>query len=342
MSVPQSSLGTPPGIDDDQGSGGRRREQDGSVEIGVPREPGGARSPAAWPIGTWTIGGLTALGMAAVGLAAALAAAGWAGLLRQARAAATTIEAAAVTAALADGTLPSGAGLAREAIPPRADGIHLPDGTGPSADARHRLSALRLAMVGDSTSIGYGCATADEVPGVVLARGAATTLRRPVELRSIGVVGTGSADLARQVDQVLAGRFDVAVVVTGANDITSRVPPWRSAARLGEAVARLRAAGVSVVVGTCPDLGVIAPIRQPLRAVVGAWSRRLAVLQARASSGAGGRVVMIGRLVSPEFRGRPDLFYADGFHPSGPGYARAAAALLPEVMTALGSRSDAV
>jgi lysophospholipase L1-like esterase len=313
------------------------------VSIGRPVGRDG-RSSAIVPsaIGQSAIGTVAALGIGAVCVTAALAVAGWAGLLRQARTAAATIEAAAVTAALADGTLPTGAGLAKQAIPPRADGIHLPAGTAPSAELSHRGSALRLAMVGDSTSVGYGCATPDEVPGAVLARGVATALQRPVELRSIGVVGSGSVELADQVNLVVAGRFDVAVIVTGANDITGRVAPRQSAARLGAAVARLDAAGVPVVVGTCPDLGVIAPIPQPLRSVVGTWSRRLAVLQARAASRAGGRVVMIGRLVSPEFRGRPDLFYADGFHPSGPGYAKAAAALLPEVLAALRSRSAAV
>ena len=56
---------------------------------------------------------------------------------------------------------------------------------------------------------------------------------------------------------------------------------------------------------------------------------------------AGGRVVAIGRLVSPDFRGRPEMFYADGFHPSGPGYAKATAALLPEVVAGLRDSLDA-
>ena len=103
----------------------------------------------------------------------------------------------------------------------------------------------------------------------------------------------------------------------------------------------MRAAGIQVVVGTCPDFGVLAPLPQPLRSVVGTWSRQLATLQARAVTAAGGRAVAIGRLVSPEFRGRPEMFYADGFHPSGPGYAKAAAALLPEVVAGLRDSLDA-
>jgi lysophospholipase L1-like esterase len=281
------------------------------------------------------IGSIAALGLGAAGVTAAIVGAVLAGLIRQARAAELVIESAAVEATLADGSLPMGADLARMAVPPRADGVHLPDGTGPSADPGDARGARQLAMLGDSTSLGYGCARIDEVPGVMLARGLAAALDRPVALRSLGVVGSGAADLARQVDLVLTDPVDVVVIVTGANDVTGRIPPWQSAAQLRAAVGRLRAAGIPVVVGTCPDLGVITPIPQPLRSLVGTWSRRLGALQARAVGAAGGRPVMIGRLVSPEFRGRPDLFYADGFHPSGPGYAKAAAALLPATVEAL-------
>ena len=126
------------------------------------------------------IAGLALASVGAVGVAAALTGAFWAALMRQGRSAARQIEAAAIAATRADGTLPSGAELAKHAVPPRADGVYLPDGTylsdatslttrsaepGPTPSGR----VLVLAMLGDSASLGYGCATADEVPGVVLA-----------------------------------------------------------------------------------------------------------------------------------------------------------------------------
>jgi hypothetical protein len=56
---------------------------------------------------------------------------------------------------------------------------------------------------------------------------------------------------------------------------------------------------------------------------------------------AGGRAVLIGRLVSPQFLGRPDLFSPDQFHPSGLGYGRAVAALQPAVNEAVREHLEA-
>jgi hypothetical protein len=92
-----------------------------------------------------------------------------------------------------------------------------------------------------------------------------------------------------------------------------------------------------VVVGTCPDLGTIQPIAQPLRALARLLSRRLAKAQTVAVVGAGGRTVSMGDLVGPAFAAAPrEMFAVDRFHPSGTGYARVVDAVLPSVCDALG------
>lgn len=132
-------------------------------------------------------------------------------------------------------------------------------------------------------------------------------------------------------------RPDVAVVMIGANDVKERLDRTASARALGDAVADLVAAGAQVVVGTCPDLGTIRPIPQPLRTLVRRWSRQLAAAQTVAVVEAGGRSVSTGDLLGPQFLESPlELFSDDRFHPSAAGYARAAAALLPSVLDALG------
>ena len=277
--------------------------------------------------------------VAGLGVLAGVTGAAVAALLNQAKSAVRAIEQAAVDAAVLDGLVPAGddpATINVTRLPvPRADGIYLPDGS-----LVHDLDPaggepLSIAMLGDSTAVGYGVRRAAELPGVGLAVRAAAELCRPVRLRTHGSSGVGAADLDRQVGKALEFRLDLAVIVVGANDIRDKVPPRRSADHLGAAVVRLRAAGVPVVVGTCPDFGVIEPIPQPLRTVLHTWSKLLATLQERAVDAAGGVAVPVGRLISPDFAHHPELFAADHFHPSGAGYAKAVAALLPPALDGL-------
>ncbi len=133
-----------------------------------------------------------------------------------------------------------------------------------------------------------------------------------------------------------ANHPDVAVILIGANDVTHRIDRSIAVRHLEMAVRRLREVGAEVVVGTCPDLGAIEPVPQPLRLLARRWSRDLAAAQTVAVVEAGGRAVSIGDLLGPEFAAQPKiLFSEDRFHPSAAGYARVAAALLPSVSAAL-------
>ena len=92
-----------------------------------------------------------------------------------------------------------------------------------------------------------------------------------------------------------------------------------------------------VVVGTCPDLGIVTAIPQPLRTVVRQWGLRLRKAQTAAVLAAGGHPVALADLLSPEFLASPDrMFSADGFHPSAAGYELAAKQLLPVLASTLG------
>jgi hypothetical protein len=102
-------------------------------------------------------------------------------------------------------------------------------------------------------------------------------------------------------------------------------------------VSRLTEAGCEVVVGTCPDLGTIRPIAQPLRTLARRWSRQLAAAQTVAVVEAGGRTVSLGSVLGPAFASDRNMFSIDEFHPSALGYAQAAAVLLPSVADAVGA-----
>ena len=99
----------------------------------------------------------------------------------------------------------------------------------------------------------------------------------------------------------------------------------------------MRGSGAVVVVGTCPDFGVITAIPQPLRWVARSRGLRLARAQASAVRAAGGVPVPFSDLLAPHFRKAPEvLFSHDMFHPSAAGYALAASQLLPALCNALG------
>jgi lysophospholipase L1-like esterase len=158
---------------------------------------------------------------------------------------------------------------------------------------------------------------------------------RRVRLVNVAKSGARSSDLARQVERALPHRPALAVIMIGANDVTRRSPAAQSVRELGDAVRALRTAGCEVVVGTCPDLGTIKPVRPPLRWVARQLSRQLAAAQTIAVVEAGGRTVSLGSLLGPEFAARPEMFAADRYHPSAQGYATAAMALLPSLCAAV-------
>jgi len=201
---------------------------------------------------------------------------------------------------------------------------------------------IDLLLLGDSIAAGLGAERPKETLGGRLARGLAKQTGRAVRLRTAARVGSESSMLADQ----LAGlaptyRPDVAVIVVGGNDVTHRVPVADSVQHLEDAVHALRDLGAGVVVGTCPDLGALRPVPQPLRALGSRASRQLALAQEAAAVAAGAHAVSLAHVVGPFFITNPDeMFSLDRFHPSALGYQRTAKAMLPSVLAALGLRDD--
>lgn len=195
------------------------------------------------------------------------------------------------------------------------------------------MTAVRLAVLGDSIAYGQGAAARADTPGERLAR-ALREAGYDVELRVFAVPGAVSADLERQVARALGWPPDIAVVVIGANDLTHFVPPEQAAGHLDRAIRGLRAAGAETVVAPAPDLSVVPHVPVPMRAVVRAASAVLRAAQVRAATGAGARVADVDAGTSAAFASDRRLFSGDRFHPSSAGYAVIAGALVPEVLAA--------
>ncbi len=266
-------------------------------------------------------------------------------LLRDVGATVVAAGASAAASYAAYSYLNSQAAHARQIIPrrtdnpPNGDGVYYPDGRGPIPFSRTVEVDLHLAVYGDSTAAGLGVETAEETPGVQIVRNLVRETGKVVRYSNKAIVGATSKGLAAQIDASLVTRAcpDVAVILIGGNDVTAVNRVRSSARRLGQAVRLLVDVGSKVVVGTCPDLGVVTAIPQPLRWVIRQYSLRLAAAQRSAVRGNGGRAVPLADVLAKEFLARPEhMFSPDNYHPSAAGYALAASILLPEVLDAVG------
>jgi lysophospholipase L1-like esterase len=210
-----------------------------------------------------------------------------------------------------------------------------------AAGVSPRRPPIRIAVLGDSTAAGYGVSRDRDTPAARIAIGISEAARRPVHVANVAAVGAETPDLPVQITALGTARPELAIIMVGANDCIERTPPSVAVPYLQDVVRALRTLGAEVVVGTCPDLGTIRPLAQPLRAYARRLSRNMARAQTVAVVQAGGRTVSLGDLLGPLFTSRLELFSADRFHPSAAGYAEAANAMLPSCLDALGLRTRA-
>ncbi|MCW2762198.1 MAG: family lipase [Marmoricola sp.] len=201
---------------------------------------------------------------------------------------------------------------------------------------------IHLLLLGDSIAAGLGADRPKRTLGAQLAKRLADRTNRSVRLRSEAIVGSESSMLRAQLAGLPAGYVaDVAVIVVGGNDVTHRVKTAESCDHLASAVTALQAQGTHVVVGTCPDLGALTPVPQPLRTMAGLASRQLAAAQRDVVIGLGARAVSLRDVVGPFFVAEPGKMFAiDRFHPSSAGYRRTAKAMLPSILAALGDETE--
>ena len=237
-------------------------------------------------------------------------------------------------AGLGMGVVATEARLARKRIGEPTE--QAPDPSGSYGRPRRGVRPLHLAVLGDSSAAGLGVDDAAETPGALLAGMLARDLRRRVALDVQAVTGAQSKDLDIQVQRALRHPVDIAVVMIGANDVTHRVPTSTATRALGRAISTLQAADAKVVVGTCPDLGSVRPLMQPLRKVARIRSRQMAQAQLVVAVEHGAVAVSLGDLLGAEFARNDHLWSLDRFHPSPAGYLRVISALLPSVLRSLG------
>jgi len=212
--------------------------------------------------------------------------------------------------------------LVAQAVSTRKRAPLLPEAAGPrqghegQGDARVE-DLLRVLIVGDSAAAGVGVAHQRQALSGHLARALHAHSARPVQW----ALHARSGLTTRQVHELLRAEAtppaELAVVVTGVNDVIDMVSPRRAIThRTALADWLLAERGVAHVLFTpLPPLHRFPLLPQPLRGVMGRDA--LAHNEALRRWAATRRDVSC---VSIDFELQPDWMASDGFHPGEPVY----------------------
>jgi lysophospholipase L1-like esterase len=185
--------------------------------------------------------------------------------------------------------------------------------------------ALRLLIAGDSSAVGVGVVQQQQALAPQLAQRVAEHLQAPVQWQLHAQAGLTTAQTLTLLQEAqVAWPVDVAVVVTGVNDVVDQIPSQRAlAARAALANWLRNAQGVQhVVFAPLPPVHQFPGLPQPLRWVAGTDAvRHNAALQAWAQT----RQDV--SCVDMQMPLNPGVMAEDGFHPGEPVYRYCAGAI---------------
>ena len=212
--------------------------------------------------------------------------------------------------------------LVAQAVGTRRRAPVLPEAAGPREGRLGQgADALRVLIAGDSSAAGVGVAQQDEALAGHLSRALHARTARPVHWALRAQTGLTT----RQVHQLLQAQAawpielqaELAVVVTGVNDVIDLVPPKRAIAhRAALADWLLAECGVAHVLFTpLPPVHRFPLLPRPLRGVMGRDA--LAHNDALRRWAATRRDVSC---VAIDIELQPDWMASDGFHPGEPVY----------------------
>lgn len=225
--------------------------------------------------------------------------------------------------------------LVAQALRTRAKLPRLPEADGERSGVcpgrpRKGVPALRLLVAGDSSAAGVGVPTQDRALARPLATMLAEASGRCVMWQLVARSGLSTPQTLELLRQTELPPFDLAVVVTGVNDVGDQLPSQRAVAAREALANWLRnALGVlHVAYAPLPPVHHFPGLPQPLRWVAGADARRHnAALEAWAATRSDVSVVA---METPLNRG---VMAADGYHPGEPVYRYCAHAIAGHIAT---------
>jgi lysophospholipase L1-like esterase len=228
--------------------------------------------------------------------------------------------------------------LVWQAVRTRRRMPRLPEAEGAREGVVGRGKPLHLLVAGDSSAAGVGVAHQGQALAAPMAERLAQATGRRVHWRLMAHTGLTTAQTQRLLREACV-RADVAVVVTGVNDVIDQVPSHHAVRQRAGLVAWLQHhAGVQhVAFLPLPPVHAFHGLPQPLRWVAGSDARRhnRALQQWVRSQG---EAVSLVELELPMNRG---LMASDGFHPGEPAYRVIAKAAAAHLAAKLAAQQDA-
>ncbi len=229
--------------------------------------------------------------------------------------------------------------LVAQAVGTRRRALLLPEASGPrEGRIGEGEAALRVLIAGDSSAAGVGVAQQDQALAGCLSRALHQRARRPVHwaLRAKSGLST------RQVHELLRVEApppaDVAVVVSGVNDVIDLVSPKRAIAHRAELADWLLAEhGVGHVLFTpLPPVHRFPLLPRPLRGVMGrdALAHNAALRRWTATRGDVSCVAI-------DIALEPEGMASDGFHPGEPVYLACGEAIAAHIAALAGGSASA-
>lgn len=193
---------------------------------------------------------------------------------------------------------------------------------------------LRLAVLGDSTTVGVGVQHPEHALPYLLARRIADAESRDVHVVSYGWAGARVTDLVRsqlpraleplrasETEPFLPGA-DVVAVVIGANDATHNTQPRRFRDDLRTTLEGIRRAapGARIVLAGIPAFRGALPALEPLIFLADQYARLLRPIGRAEAVRVGAAYADLHAGVRRLVEGRQDVLSSDRFHPSVVGY----------------------
>ena len=218
--------------------------------------------------------------------------------------------------------------LARQRIP------RLPEAAGAREGRTGRGPVLRLLVAGDSSAAGVGVADQRQALAAPLAERLARRLELQVSWSLIAESGLTTAQVHERLRALPLTTWDLAVIVSGVNDVVDQVPSHHAVAEREALANRLRNAhGVRhVAFVPLPPIHRFPGLPQPLRWVAGADARRHNhALRDWAASRDDVSFVDIDMTLDAS------TMADDGFHPGAPVYRHCAEAIARHLAARQGS-----